>query len=308
MSSPASDVSAANVYSISAVERDTGLSKDTLRVWEKRYGFPQPARDQHGERVYPADQVDKLRAIKRLVDRGHRPSKIIGQSLETLRELVDPPALAPDPRAAALEPLVALVREHRVAELRQRMNQTLVTQGISRFLLETVAPLNTAIGESWMRGQLEVFEEHLYTETLQGVLRNAIAAIPAEGRRPRILLTTFPNEQHGLGLLMAEAMLALEGAATISLGTQTPLWDIALAAGAQRADVVALSFSAAYPANQAAAGLDELRAALAPEIEIWAGGANPVLNRRGGPGITSIPQLAAIGETVAAWRRTHGTA
>ncbi|MBK8767339.1 MAG: MerR family transcriptional regulator, partial [Burkholderiaceae bacterium] len=28
--------------SISAVERDTGLSKDTLRVWERRYGFPLP--------------------------------------------------------------------------------------------------------------------------------------------------------------------------------------------------------------------------------------------------------------------------
>jgi DNA-binding transcriptional regulator YiaG len=38
---------------IAAVERDTGLSKDTLRVWERRYGFPQPARDGAGERLYP---------------------------------------------------------------------------------------------------------------------------------------------------------------------------------------------------------------------------------------------------------------
>ena len=26
-------------FSIAAVERDTGLPKDTLRVWEKRYNF-----------------------------------------------------------------------------------------------------------------------------------------------------------------------------------------------------------------------------------------------------------------------------
>jgi len=44
---------------ISAVERDTGLGKDTLRVWERRYGFPQPTRDDNGERVYPAEQVDR---------------------------------------------------------------------------------------------------------------------------------------------------------------------------------------------------------------------------------------------------------
>ena len=42
-------------YSIAAVERDTGLSKDTLRVWERRYGFPQPGRDGAGDRVYPAE-------------------------------------------------------------------------------------------------------------------------------------------------------------------------------------------------------------------------------------------------------------
>ena len=33
------------LLSIAAVERDTGLSKDTLRVWERRYGFPSPGRD-----------------------------------------------------------------------------------------------------------------------------------------------------------------------------------------------------------------------------------------------------------------------
>ena len=35
--------------SIAAVERDTGLSKDTLRVWGRRYGFPTPTRDTTGE-------------------------------------------------------------------------------------------------------------------------------------------------------------------------------------------------------------------------------------------------------------------
>ena len=42
------------MLSISQVERDTGLSKDTLRMWERRYGFPQPSRDEFGERLYDA--------------------------------------------------------------------------------------------------------------------------------------------------------------------------------------------------------------------------------------------------------------
>ena len=68
---------------IAAVERDTGLGKDTLRVWERRYGFPQPLRDACGERVYPAEQVDQLRLIKRLIDQGRRPGALLRQSSTT---------------------------------------------------------------------------------------------------------------------------------------------------------------------------------------------------------------------------------
>ena len=45
--------------SIGGVERDTGLTKDTLRVWERRYGFPRPQRDAFGERTYSAAEVEK---------------------------------------------------------------------------------------------------------------------------------------------------------------------------------------------------------------------------------------------------------
>jgi len=38
--------------SIAAVERETGLSKDVLRKWETRYGFPAPLRDGFGERAF----------------------------------------------------------------------------------------------------------------------------------------------------------------------------------------------------------------------------------------------------------------
>jgi len=69
-----------DLLTISAVERETGLSKDTLRAWERRYGFPLPERDARGDRRYPPQQVERLRKIKRLVDHGFRPSKIISSA------------------------------------------------------------------------------------------------------------------------------------------------------------------------------------------------------------------------------------
>jgi DNA-binding transcriptional MerR regulator/methylmalonyl-CoA mutase cobalamin-binding subunit len=296
------------LHSISAVERDTGLSKDTLRVWERRYQFPLPERDANGERVYTPEQVEKLRALKRLIDRGHRPSKIVGQSLADLLAIVDPAQTAAEPADPAVAATIELLRAHRVADLRQGLAQRLMRDGLARFCLETVGPLTRQVGEAWMRGQLEVFEEHLYTETVQGLLRSTLAAMPAARGAPRVLLTTFPNEQHGLGLLMAESILALEGATCISLGTQTPIWDIVLAARTHDADIIALSFSLAYPVTPAVEGLEELRAKVAKSVEVWAGGANPGLARRAVDGVTALPELDAIPDAVARWRRSRGIA
>jgi DNA-binding transcriptional MerR regulator len=72
---------------ISDVERDTGVAKETLRVWERRYDFPQPLRDPNGERVYPIEQVQKLRLVKRLIDLGFRPGKVIQYSTDELQAL-----------------------------------------------------------------------------------------------------------------------------------------------------------------------------------------------------------------------------
>jgi methylmalonyl-CoA mutase cobalamin-binding subunit len=111
---------------------------------------------------------------------------------------------------------------------------------------------------------------------VQVILRNAINTIPHPAThhrgRPRILLTTFPQEPHGLGLLMAEALFSLDGGHCISLGVQTPIWDIVLAATTQSADIVALSFSAALNPNHVLDGLTELRAKLPRTTEVWAGG------------------------------------
>ncbi len=43
------------LFAISTVERNTGIGRDTLRIWERRYGFPTPERNDKGERVYSAE-------------------------------------------------------------------------------------------------------------------------------------------------------------------------------------------------------------------------------------------------------------
>ncbi|MES2148154.1 MAG: MerR family transcriptional regulator [Pseudomonadota bacterium] len=265
--------------SISEVERDTGIAKETLRVWERRYDFPRPQRDPHGERLYSQDQVARLRLVKRLLDQGHRPGKLMHQTTGLLAEMAgktDSEA-RPAGEGAELAHCIALLKSHQLQALRQHLAQAVLLLGMRRFVCELVAPLTDAVGAAWAAGQLAVFEEHLYSEALQGVLRHAIFGASQHANHsqahPRVLLSTLPQERHGLGLLMVEALLTLEGAHCFSLGVQTPMADIVDAARAQHADVVALSFSSGSTVRGAVANVQRLQQQLGPAIEVWAGGA-----------------------------------
>ena len=202
---PETPPSIASHLSIAAVERDAGLSKDVLRVWERRYGFPLPARDPNGERLYPLPQVERLRTIKRLMDAGHRPGKLLALSesdLDTLANRQTRPRRG-DESGDLQRQILDLVHEHDTSGLRQLLSLSLMKQGLQEFVIETVAPLNRAVTEAWMRGEVEVFEERAYTEQVQMVLRAAM--LPTSGgansmQPPRIVLATLPNEVNALGL------------------------------------------------------------------------------------------------------------
>lgn len=294
-------------FNIAAVERDTGLSKDVLRMWERRYGFPVPERDANGERSYPAAQVERLRLIKRLLDLGHRPGKLLAMPEAELATLAPrrPASAAPAAAGGAgdgeLGELLALLKRHDAAAYQQAMQQRLARQGLQHFVQDTVAPLTRQVGEAWEDGRFAVFEEHLFTELTKRLLRQAIAALPGAGRGPRILLTSVPDESHVLGLLMVEALFALEGAECIPLGTQMPLLEIGRAAVAHRADIVGLSFSAAFPGRQIPALLLQLRQLLPAPVALWAGGSG-VRRVAVGDGVHLLHSLDDALAALAAWR------
>ena len=293
---------------IAQVSRETGLEKDVLRVWEKRYGFPAPTRDMQGDRLYPHDQIDKLRLLRRLVDEGHRPGKIISLSLDELTRLAEgdkpahPPALSEE-----LAGFLSLIRNHQIEELRATLSAQMLRLGLESFIMDMAAPLCAVIGDAWARGDLQIFEEHLFTEeltrmlraTLQGLARSRTDSAYKIG--PRILLTTLPGEPHAIGLLMVESLFAVQGCACLSLGPQTPQADIVQAARAQNIDIVALSFSSWFTPAHVAPALENLAAALPAHTALWVGGGNSALNKSSLPAHI-LPHLSDIGPAVQAWR------
>lgn len=315
-------VATTSTWTISDVERETGLGKDTLRVWERRYGFPQPLRTGTSERLYTHEQLQKLQLIKRLLDAGERPGKVVALDVQTLQSLLSEKSSQPlkaskkgqgkpaGQVAAVLdleEPWVQWLADDETLQIKQALQQKILRRGLGQVVGNTIAPLCQLIGEAWMKGEITVYQEHLFTEILQGVLREAITSIDGTmnlgSRSPRVLLTTTPNEMHGLGLLMAESHFALESCERYVLGTSTPLADTVEAVQRLRIDILALSFSAYASRNEVVDSLRLLRAQIDPAVDIWVGGAGAkACAKRLPEGIVLLLSPGDVSDQVKAWR------
>jgi DNA-binding transcriptional MerR regulator len=93
-------------FNIGAVARLTGIARERIRIWERRYAAVVPQRDAANNRLYSQEDIDRLVLIRRLVDAGHA----IGQIARlTLAELEARQASSLPTTLAAVGPEQALI-------------------------------------------------------------------------------------------------------------------------------------------------------------------------------------------------------
>jgi len=286
-------------HEIGDVERETGLPKDTLRIWERRYGFPRPVRSAVGRREYTESDVVKLRLLKRLIDQGYRPKAIASQPMDALRAL---PTTGPAKAGETLGPSqfrvpTELLKDRNVEELSRYILSASEKLDVRSFVLDCVRPLCQQIGQAWAEARLSVCCEHIIIDRLQSILRRTIATARYSSSRPKVLLTTPPGEKHGLGLLMVQALLSCDGVECVSLGTETPVDEIANGADLVGAGIVGLSISSSFGKKAAANFLSALRARLPLNVDLWAGGAGvtgispPIVGVNFLPDLEHVPMM-----------------
>jgi len=262
------------MYSISRVERETGISKDVLRMWERRYGFPMPSRVSSGERSYSSEDLSRLVLVKRLMDLGHRPGRLMMLPNDELTQMLSVPVVIQSGRFQPhIEHLMEILLSNQILALSQYLDYWLCRYGLEAFVIELLPSWLVQIGYSWQTGRLNIHHEHLLVEQLETKLRLSLKQLPqvSEGS-PKVLLTTLPEEQHGLTLLMIENLCRLEGVQAINLGVQTPVESIIQATNELKVQVVSLSISEASNANFVQQSLESLYRGLPGSVSLWLGG------------------------------------
>ena len=271
----------------SEIERETGFGKEQLRKWRQRFGFPPKESNVDGKIAYSNQTVEQLHLIRRLLEAGFRPAQVVGKTVLELEKLklelgLNALVYAPD------DSIVSLIEYIKLNDLKGFLSLLIKKRGkqiMLDFVQNTIAPLMIGVGEAWRRDEIDIHHEHLCTAHIERYLHAEILRLrPREGL-PVILLALPPGEHHLLGLLMAEAVLAEEGATTINIGSGIPLNNLKLAAITCKADVVALSFSFAHPSKDILPTILHFRRLLPPEIQIWVGGAGISVIRKKPKGV-----------------------
>jgi methanogenic corrinoid protein MtbC1 len=299
-----------SVLSIGALSHATGVPVETLRTWERRYGFPRPAaRLTSGHRRYPIDTVERVRLVVRAIEHGHKPSIALRANFETLMKLI---AVAGGPRPGAATPPGVSSREGTFVErclaytadldgasLKGELARAWTEEGPLPFLLRCIGPLLDRVGECWERGDIEVGEEHFASEHIREFLVTRWRDLSEHARTPRVVCATVADEHHTLGLHVAATALALGGAHIVFLGGPTPPNAIAHVVARQLANAVILSASTSVNRRLLASDCRALQKALPPRVPIIVGGAGFDPPPDGALLCTKIDELAEITRTLA---------
>ena len=277
-------------YYPSEIELVTGFGKEQLRKWRQRFGFPPKESNFSGETAYSLTTVNQLLLIKRLLEAGFRPAQVVSKSIVELEKLkmgigLNTQAVVPDESTIKF---IDCIMRTSMNEFLDFLTEKRRAQTMLDFVQNTITPLMISIGDAWTRDEIDIYHEHLCTAYVERFLQSEILNFLPRKGLPVILLSLPQGEHHLLGLLMAEAVLAEQGAVTINIGSNMPLNNLKLATIACKADVVALSFSFAYPARDVLPTLLHFRRLLPPHIQIWAGGAGISVIRNKPKGVKII--------------------
>jgi DNA-binding transcriptional MerR regulator/methylmalonyl-CoA mutase cobalamin-binding subunit len=263
-------------YSIRAVSQATGLSVETLRAWERRYGIVGPKRDVSGHRVYTAYDVSRLRRLRETIDRGHPIGKIAHLSDEELGCLLsdrESDHAGSEAARAFVARILAAVEDYGTQECDTAIAMAFALLPAEEVVRDVLSPVLRETGERWHRGEFSVAQERLLSSSVRRLVGGMLNTFSALAHGQTVVFATVSGERHELGILMYAALAASHKLRVLYLGADLPAREIADLARRSGAAAVAISLIMPEEINVSLEQLAVLREALPPQIEIWIGGA-----------------------------------
>lgn len=247
------------LYNIGVVTRMTGISKATLRAWERRYGFPDSERTSGGHRLYSERDIIQLRWVKNRIDQGMQTAQAIRAlrhqetlgklEVDLVDEILEDVPLVSIPEADSSTNPLMLVYQKRLLQAflakdipaaEQILGEALASTSPEAIIIEVLAPTLAHIGHAWESDNINVAVEHLATNFIRNRLMQWMLSSPPPRSTSPIVMACGPDEWHEMSLLIMAALIRRRRWPIAYLGQSMPLSDLSIFAKEMNPSLIVL--------------------------------------------------------------------
>lgn len=264
-----------NAHRIHRVAKLTGLSRDVIRVWERRYGLVKPLRSANRYREYTDEDVALLRFLKEELDQGQTIGALALEGrdslLQRMRLSSTPKQQELAPHESLLDGLVLCLDPLDKIRFEQKLNGAVAVIPFEEAVQRILLPLQRRVGELWHKGRVNIAVEHYVTKIIQQKLFAVMNQLPINEYGPRVLIACPEGEPHEIGAQAVAYLAATRGCHVYYLGPNLPVSDLRALCERVKPDLVLLSLTEVRSDASAAQLLHELES-LAVQWSIAMGG------------------------------------
>jgi len=235
-----------NTHRIHRVAKLTGLSKDVIRVWERRFGLLKPTRGANRYRNYSDEDVALLRFLKEQLDAGGS----IGELSELGREELLGRARASAPHVSFVDNTFSRLLRELLSTLNpfdrvifeKRLNGAVAVVPFEEALHGILLPLQEQVGQLWHEGQVNVALEHYVTKQIQQKIFSAMNQLPVAEFGAKVVVACPPGEEHDIAALAVAYRCRVRGCRIYYLGANVPIASLTNFCGKVNPDLTIMSF------------------------------------------------------------------
>ena len=251
-----------NTHRIHRVAKLTGLSKDVIRIWERRYGLVTPSRSSNRYREYSDQEVALLRFVKAQMEQGATIGALAAEGCDLLvaRMQFATPVSAEEqqPHDRLLDELIGSLDPLDKAGFERRLNGAVAVIPFEEALQRILLPLQRRVGELWHQGQLNIAVEHYVTKVIQQKMFSVMSQLPVNEFGSRVVIGCPAGESHEIGAQAVAYLAATRGCHVYYLGPNLPSSDLLAFCDRVKPDLVLLSITEAKSDAEARQQLKEL--------------------------------------------------
>jgi len=216
-----------NQFTISELQRYSGISVHSIRAWEKRYNALTPNRTEGNTRYYDGNQLRRLLNIASLMNGNHKISELCSMSDSKLSKLLQ--SKLEDEKwqlendEFLVSQMIASAMGFDESLFDKIFYRAMATYGLDLAYIKVIYPTVLRLGVLWSIEGISPAQEHFATHLIKQKLLSTIDILPInQNTKANWLLFLPEGEFHEIGLLMANYLIRSAGQRSAYLGANIP--------------------------------------------------------------------------------------